>query len=193
MSKNPPADHVIELMQALHQKAAAWLLGFSPRTLRDQIAPRNADGSYNAAKLVEWLVRRKPAPKLPDDELEKLLTAASEVTLGNDEAYTAIVDLIDELQTQHGGGAVQAFGEIMVTLMRRYAVPVSREPATLPEQRIGIPHEDYVANKLQHAELRVATVCERCDRLRRGSQWIKSDPPSGFAVRSETCPQCAKR
>lgn len=43
----------------LSQKAAAWIVGMTPRGLRDTDCPRNQDGSYNARDLVAWIVQRQ--------------------------------------------------------------------------------------------------------------------------------------
>ena len=49
-------------MQSLSQRATAWLLGVSPRTLRDYVdLPRNDDGTYNAREVIAW-VRLKAKP-----------------------------------------------------------------------------------------------------------------------------------
>jgi phage terminase Nu1 subunit (DNA packaging protein) len=44
-------------MRRLTQQEAAWLLGVTPRALRDMDAPRAEDGSYCARTLVEWRYR----------------------------------------------------------------------------------------------------------------------------------------
>lgn len=59
-------------MHALSQKAAAELLGVTPRTLRDwesagQGVPRNADGTYPGPALVVWFVARQTRS---EDELD---------------------------------------------------------------------------------------------------------------------------
>jgi len=43
----------------LTQQEAAWLIGISPRALRDMDAPRAEDGSYCPRALVEWRYRDK--------------------------------------------------------------------------------------------------------------------------------------
>jgi phage terminase Nu1 subunit (DNA packaging protein) len=41
-------------LKRLTQQEAAWLIGVTPRALRDMDAPRAADGSYCGATLVKW-------------------------------------------------------------------------------------------------------------------------------------------
>ena len=45
----------ISVASSMTQTAAAWLVGCTARTFRDQDAPRNRDGSYNAAAILEWV------------------------------------------------------------------------------------------------------------------------------------------
>ncbi len=42
----------------LTQQDAAWLIGITPRALRDMHAPRAEDGTYNARTLIEWRYRK---------------------------------------------------------------------------------------------------------------------------------------
>jgi len=42
----------------LTQQDAAWLIGITPRALRDMDAPRAEDGTYNARTLIEWRYRK---------------------------------------------------------------------------------------------------------------------------------------
>lgn len=55
IGKAKTIPELVRAMAGLPQGAAAWLFGVSPRTLRDRsMAPRNADGTYNAQDLVAW-------------------------------------------------------------------------------------------------------------------------------------------
>ena len=45
----------IKVLGSLSQGAAAWLLGISPRSLRDRnTLPRNPDGTYDAREVLAW-------------------------------------------------------------------------------------------------------------------------------------------
>lgn len=46
-------------LERLTQQASAWLVSYTSRTLRDHGAARNADQSYNARDLVEWVVSKR--------------------------------------------------------------------------------------------------------------------------------------
>ena len=63
----------IKVLRELRQGAAAALLGISERKLRSAGPPRNPDGSYDAAKLVAWWIKRKVAQVVPTkgDALER--------------------------------------------------------------------------------------------------------------------------
>ncbi len=50
-------DRTIQAVQAMTQKAAAWLFDVEPRTMRTgpwKDAPRNSDGTYDARLLIAW-------------------------------------------------------------------------------------------------------------------------------------------
>jgi len=48
----------IEVLGRLSQQAAAWLVGMKPRSLRDTDAPRDKEGLYDGAALIQWLRER---------------------------------------------------------------------------------------------------------------------------------------
>jgi hypothetical protein len=50
----------ISVLESLSQIPAAHLLGKNPRSFRDLPVPRNPDGSYDGAKLVQWLMQSQP-------------------------------------------------------------------------------------------------------------------------------------
>lgn len=59
ITKSTSVADQIQKMERLAQGSAAWLFGISPRTLRDrQTAPRNSDGTYDAAALVAWHLKQ---------------------------------------------------------------------------------------------------------------------------------------
>lgn len=51
------------MLRKLSQQTACVLAGLQIRTLRDSDAPRNKDRSYDAPKLVKWLVDREKAKR----------------------------------------------------------------------------------------------------------------------------------
>ena len=70
----------IKGLQSLSQRATAWLLGVSPRTLRDYVdLPRNDDGSYDGQEVVAFVRSklRPIAPPIPDWALAGLLGGRS--------------------------------------------------------------------------------------------------------------------
>ncbi len=75
----------IKCLQSLSQRATAFLLGVSPRTLRDYVdLPRKDDGSYDCRAVVEW-VRSKARPTvapLGDCELLTALVGGGSITDG---------------------------------------------------------------------------------------------------------------
>lgn len=70
--------HQRATLEQLTQSAAAWLIGFGSRHLRNLNAPRNTDGSYNASDLVTWHVDRvcRDAKSKWESESEDIQSAA---------------------------------------------------------------------------------------------------------------------
>jgi hypothetical protein len=87
----------LAVLRKLKQQAAAALLGWTPRGLRDANAPRRDDGTYDAIALVAWMLERaagkseaSPADKLLEDlRREK----AREAKRRNDLAEGRLVEL----------------------------------------------------------------------------------------------------
>ena len=53
----------LAILRKLPQQAAAQLVGWTPRGLRDSDAPRNKDGTYNGVRLVKWMLGRAAGAK----------------------------------------------------------------------------------------------------------------------------------
>lgn len=64
MPRAAKSDEQIHTMQALTQKAAAWLLGYkAPQPLANRAdLPRNGDGTYDARALLDAVRESKPDP-----------------------------------------------------------------------------------------------------------------------------------
>ena len=48
----------IKTLQRLSQRAAAFLLSVTPRTIRKYDVPRRTDGSYDARAVMRWMCSR---------------------------------------------------------------------------------------------------------------------------------------
>ena len=74
MAHRKPAEAELE---KLNQQQAAFVLGVTARSLRDwPDAPRAADGTYNAQKLVEWYVAKLSQNEEGFDSQRERLAAA---------------------------------------------------------------------------------------------------------------------
>jgi hypothetical protein len=122
-------------LQTLSQTAAGWLVGLSPRTLRDKHdLERNADGTYDARKLLAWAILRQSAD--PDisllaggdspnlERLRKLKADREEIALAKDRneviSVTQLSDLLSLLASllrRCGGKLGQRFGPDAQQLM----------------------------------------------------------------------------
>lgn len=65
-------------IDALCQKSAARLLGISVRTLRDELAPRNPDGTYNGVELLRWFNQRYSVVSATEQAKERMAIARAE-------------------------------------------------------------------------------------------------------------------
>jgi hypothetical protein len=75
----------IKVLQSLSQRAVAFLLGVTPRTIRAYTdLRRNDDGTYDCRAVVEWVkVKARPAvAPFGDRELIALLVGGGSITDG---------------------------------------------------------------------------------------------------------------
>lgn len=185
------ANQQIETMQKLSQAAAAWLIGVSARSLRDEATcPRNACGSYDAAKVAAWAASRCPRPKLDDDDAEKLSLIVEHAF--NGEHYAAgLLRLVGELREKYGEAAVAVELLDRMTAEWRTWLELERDEQT-PERRRLREQQAQEREREEQAEsdLRISVVCG-CGRVRKGTTWPKGKPPAGFATIEGVCPLCA--
>lgn len=169
----------IAVMERLSQQAAAWLLGFSPRSLRDHPEiKRNPDGTYNGRELVAWLRNHAVTPELEDDHYELVLRIADDFDEGSaDRMVLPIERLIESI----GGNPDLALAAIW-----RVILDGARERARL-----------YPAlYELTEGFSTCVYVCEKCDRYRNGRRWHKGTPPSQPSkdeIMKAVCPACLKQ
>jgi hypothetical protein len=182
----------IKVMENLTQQAAGWLLGLTARTMRDwPTIPRGADGRYNAAALVKWQAGRVERANLADTEYETLLTIAEATDI---DGLAGAVKALGDLRRAYGAGILAEFGEILLgkwgeildASPEHFGAPT---PADLRQKDEARRKADAEAEARR--ELRIATICDACKKLRRGRRWIKAGPPAGFVVMADLCPACA--
>ncbi len=188
----------IAVLKRLSQGAAAWLLDVTSRTIRDHSGiPRAVDDSYDGQALLTWARSRQKAAKLRDDEIERLqliLDLMSQCE-GDEVFEITMVDTLRALQEAHGQAGLVVFAEMFVRYHGEFADRNRSRPGmaemTFAEwegsaaSRWRQEQESWATSKL-----RVCMVCETCRKLRRGSQWIKADPPVGHHSLRALCPKC---
>lgn len=180
----------IETLQRLGQGAVAWLLDRSPRTVRDAHELRRAaDGSYNTRDVLTWVARRWPRPKLDDDEYEKLLLLAENVHDAEHHA-AALVRIVGELRQRHGDGVAVELLDLLLADWQGYVdlERLEESPAMLRQREQQAREQEQ--QKEADRDLRQATICHRCKKLRQGRRWLRSAPPAGFVTLQGTCPSC---
>ncbi len=63
----------ISIMGRLTQGAAAWLMGITPRAIRDMAVPRNADGTYSGREAHAWDIERRKR----ENEIDPLMSGGT--------------------------------------------------------------------------------------------------------------------
>jgi hypothetical protein len=196
LKAHPVADNSskqVEVMKKLTQASAAWLAGISPRSLRDAAdLVRAPNGTYSGRDVVAWCAKRVPLPKLDDNELEKILVLTDQISC-DEQAIDAMLRTIDELKAVHGEHVLMILFGAVVDRWREQA-RLFRELETDEETRRQAEelHRKSRADESAKKSLRIVTVCETCKKIRTGKQWKKGEPPPGFAVTYDLCPECER-
>ncbi|MGA2062569.1 MAG: hypothetical protein ABSG67_18970 [Thermoguttaceae bacterium] len=153
---------------------------------------RSPDGSYDARDVVAWCSKKIQPPKLNDNELERILVLAAEFSC-NEEAIEVIVREIGELRSHYGEHILLTLFSQIVDRWREQ-VRLFRELETDEETRRQAEelHRKSRADESAKKSLRIVTVCETCKKIRTGKQWKKGEPPPGFAVTYDLCPECER-
>ena len=195
MPKTATAADQRRVLTALSQQPAAFMLGLSPRTLRDSDAPRTDSGNYDGRELVKWATGRIKRPDLADEHIERIMVAVDEV-IGDLFGYAGLLSTLNELQNEYGDGGPLAFVEHLVVALRAEVEhhPVAAKPLTAGGlaglvEAAQRQHDAAAARTL----LRLAVVCEDCGKLRRGRSWVAETPPAGFDIRKDLCPACERK
>ncbi len=76
--RSTSAGEQLAVLRKLKQQAAAALVGWTPRGLRDANAPRSDDGTYDALALVAWRIAREAKPTSMSPAEQKLVEQRTE-------------------------------------------------------------------------------------------------------------------
>jgi hypothetical protein len=200
----------VAILGALNQQAAAFLVGLTARSIRDDPRiPRAKAGTYDGPALVAWAARRVAPVKMTELETERSLNLSDllfDSLVERDGSCRVAVEVADFL-----GGLVAAHGEqgLMVfaaELARRWALLADEcrpdaekflhETPQARHRRIEERVEREIeaeAARANEGHLDIATVCETCERLRRGHAWAVEAPAPGRTVvygRCDSWPDC---
>jgi len=192
--KKATGPEQVAAMKSLTQSAAAWLVGVSPRALRDHPdIRRSGDGTYDATDLLEWVAGRIPEPALTDEELERVLVASEHFEVVDTLAVGPIIDTLTALKDKYGDpGLIVFVREVMAYFSARIAdFPDQYREPTAAEMRVKAErHVDQEKRSVAFSRLRITIVCEKCGKLRRGRRWVNQKPPKDHAVVKGVCPKC---
>ncbi|HEY2882087.1 MAG TPA: hypothetical protein VGJ15_06625 [Pirellulales bacterium] len=132
----------LAVLGSLSQIPAAHLLGKNPRSFRDLPVPRNADGSYDAAKLVEWLIQSAS----PD--ADPMLAGGDSPNL---ERYRKAKAELAEMDAKERQGRLVDVDALAEWWSTEITAPLRRAMATLQLQ-FGAEAEAIIAAALQKAD-----------------------------------------
>ncbi|HEY4313777.1 MAG TPA: hypothetical protein VGN12_30330 [Pirellulales bacterium] len=125
-------------MSELNQQSAAWLLGITPRALRDTDAPREPGRTYVAKHLVQWHVARNTV------EEDAMLAGGDSPALEDyrrARAKLATLDLAERMHAVLPRDAAREILERWATILRRASESLRKrfgpEAYTVFEEAIG--------------------------------------------------------
>ena len=169
------ATEIAERLTALPQVVAAWLVGVSPRTLRDRISvPRNSNGTYDARALLQWELTHCSAARLNDQQREACWLIGSMLT----EALCPVLGALHQLLHTLGGGP-DARAAVLAMLIDYAEIEIEVSGEHLPNRPPSI---------------NLVLVCAQCGKMRTGSRWTEETPPAGVTVDDhQKCPKCSPR
>ncbi len=102
----PDSAAEIAMLQTLSQRAAAWLVGISPRNLREKVdIPRNGDGTHNAKEIMTWANEQGHVRRLDDEDYERVLGVVEEISIPHDEPPLSTLNLFKHLRRKYGDRA----------------------------------------------------------------------------------------
>lgn len=189
MTAKPSGPQQIAEMGRLTQQAAAWLTRTGARKLRDDFSvPREADGSYNAQRLVQWALDKLPSLDLSDEDLEQMFRCLE--GRESDWSVSAVVKTLQDLRAKHGNRFCIAFFEAFLDDALQHERAVGPVDFLRLKPGSGISETD-----LMEAQLRRPTYCIECEHVRHGRSWFDRQLKDCERKLYWTgiCPECAKR
>lgn len=134
-------------MRGLRQSALAWLLGVSPRALRDiPDCPRNSDGTYDASKVIAWRFGKGATAAEADDD--PLLSGSSSPNL---ERYRLARAIAAERENAIASGQLVSIDEFEAWWIAEVAAPMRRAVDAL-HARFGPDAAAIVESVIDRAE-----------------------------------------
>jgi hypothetical protein len=139
-----------------------------------------------------------PEPELSDAEQERLLTIAEYLRDVIGAEAKAVLEFADSLAERYGDAGLVVFANMILRVCKEEvdASPQDFEEPSPGALRAAVNEEVWFQQQRKQKEragkrLDIAVVCDYCDRLRRGNEWIKAKPPRGYEVKKDICPDCS--
>ena len=183
-SAEPKADQTFVLSH-LSQAGAAYVLNCKLGHVRNNAHrfPRNADGTYDAQRIVQSLLddaaKFEPA-ELDDRDLEALKQTIERG--GYDLGPRAFaLRLYEKLQSTHGAAGLAAIGAVVIEVVKEDFAEFGDNGGNY-----GATDEERAADR----ECRNVFRCVHCKKFRWGRSWKKGATPEGYRVIDTNCPKC---
>lgn len=184
------------LLRKLSQSEAAWLIDKPAVWLRDNahVEGRNADGSYDAQKLVAAVRQEFRPAELSDADLEPVLQLVAEISMCLSHPRP-IVALLTRINDRHGAAGLASVGAALLTALTEDTSFESgyEDPQQPTAEEIRSEAEKRIRDLERWEAIRqgrVVLVCRSCRRYRWGRQWLESTPPADYAFEPFQCPAC---
>ena len=183
----------VKIMEQLVPAACAWLLGVTPRAIRDMPdLPRNIDGSHSAREVHAWGRAKLKRPAMDDPDQERVFRAVEYLSglLYDYRGLHTLAGLFEDLQGRYGEFALVAFAEALVREFKQIADDNGRpEDAESRELEVFEEHAKRLREKRLLADLQGAIACQHCKKIRTGTTWRKARDED-HVVAVVTCPRC---
>lgn len=177
----------------LSQTQVAWMIEKPAVWLRDNqhLVERNADGTYDARKVVRGLRTEFEASELADSDLEPVLQFAEEIAYDLD-GRSQIIQNWRAIEQRYGAAWLAAIAAVLLAEMEAaYELMGEPEPETATSIKAEFAEKlAAIENTNLRSQRRIVVLCDRCRKYRWGRRWIKADPPTKMSITRTTCPSC---
>jgi hypothetical protein len=161
----------------LSQAQLASLIGWRPSRIRENAhtLPRNADGSYNAATVIQTLANQVEPAALSADDIERCLQSLWLLNRGQCEhTSAALLSFLDRVERAHGSAGLLA-------VMTAWRNAWTQNVEALPHANAGDDWSDVLGHIVR---------CSTCNLYRWGPAWTKANSHPDLEILTSVCWKC---